>query len=709
MNHRIFTVLAVFGTLGGWAGELEQPIAKPKPTTTVYHGTTVEDDYLWLEDTASDQVQQWVLGQDAYARRQLAKFPHRSLIKKRLQTVGQTTRYIRPFKAGDRFFYQENRPGINSGNLWMEQPNGRKTKVLDVADLPDKMELRGTWPSPDGQKLAYALNKIGTRWGSIYIKNIEDPDRSSGQKFTESIEGYHTSFTTVTWRKDSLGFFYNSVEPESTEEGASQDPMPRGLFFHKLGTPQSKDKPVFQLPNQKEWLMTHSMSEDGRFLVIQGRNQDLRKAWLAEAPFQTTREIFKVKGSISFLGAHGRELFFLNHEDAERGQITAFDFENFEKKRTVISEHKDTLVSGTMENGLMVLTYRKDALPELRAFHADGRPAFEIDLPKIASPGVSRGQSGDGEMFVRLSNLTDPGSIWRLSLKTGRFEEIKAAKTNHDPDQFTTRQVFFQSKDGTRIPMFLVHKKDLVANGENPVLMYGYGAGNWAAFPWYQTHMQVWLEMGGVYAMPNIRGGGEYGRLWAEAGMKHKKQNAIDDFIAAGRWLIESGITSSKKLIGNGGSASGPLIGAAMIQAPDLFGAALIEWPALDMLRFHQYPGGRYWTWGNGTPEDPDDFRVLRTWSPYHNINAGTCYPPTLMIVGEKDQGTIPAHAYKFQAALQKANACQNPILMRMVWSGRHYQYGKNTADSQETWADILSFLGKTTGLEEIPFSAAGQ
>jgi prolyl oligopeptidase len=403
----------------------------------------------------------------------------------------------------------------------------------------------------------------------------------------------------------------------------------------------------------------------------------------------------------------GNTIWMRTTENAPNGKVVAVDLTRPQREhwQTLIPESEHVLIGTNVIGDRILTVYREHAKPVVKVFHTDGKLAYNLELPKLGFLSSFSGRQSHQTAYYTLNGLADPGTLYALDVASGKSKVFRKAELDYDPDQFITRQVFYTSKDGTRIPMFLVHRDGLKLNPETPVFLYGYGAGNWSAYPWHQPHMAVWLEMGGVYALPGIRGGGEYGYTWHEAGIGHNKQNAIDDFIASARWLIEQGYTSTKKLAINGGSASGPLVGAALVQEPDLFGAAVVEWPVTDMLRFEAFPGGRFWTWSNGSVKDPEDFRSLHAWSPYHNVTKGTHYPATLIIVGEQDESTVPAHGYKLQAALQHAQAGKNPILMRVIEDGAHYQYGATTEKSVDNWADLLAFLVGALDMKPVEFA----
>jgi prolyl oligopeptidase len=452
------------------------------------------------------------------------------------------------------------------------------------------------------------------------------------------------------------------------------------------------------------------VSSDGRWLVITEsangspdnavRVVDLRRANGPVVPLVSNPD-----AAYSFLGSVGDTLFFQTSLDAPNSRIIAIDVTTpaRESWREVVPESRDVIepfIGAAAIGDHLIVPYRHDAWMLVKVFHRDGRHAYDLELPKVASiwTGFVGREQGREAMFV-LSDFADPGSIYRLDVPTGRLDLFRRPELAHDPDAFTTRQVFYTSTDGTRIPMFLSHRKDVVPDRDTPVLMYAYGAFAWSASPWFRPDVTAWMERGGVFALPNIRGGGEYGRAWHEAGIRRNKQVAIDDAIAAAEWLVAQSWTSPSRFAFNGGSASGMLAGAVLVQRSNLFAAVTIDYPALDMVRLDQFTGGKQWRSDFGSTEDPEDFRALLAYSPYHTLKQGTCYPATMVLPGEKDESTVPMHSYKFVAALQHAQRCDNPVLMRVAWGAGH-SAGATVEESIDNWADQISFLERAMELK---------
>jgi prolyl oligopeptidase len=418
----------------------------------------------------------------------------------------------------------------------------------------------------------------------------------------------------------------------------------------------------------------------------------------------------KADAAYTFLGNEGTRFWIYTDLEAPRGRVVAIDLTKPQREHwtEVIPQAEETIAGGSLAGGnalglfgdRFVIMYMKDGRPLVKVFDRQGRFQYEVDLPDGGSIwGGLSGAQNDPEVFYQFLGLTDPSTIHRLNLETGKSTIFHRSKLRFNPDDCVTTQVFYKSKDGTRVPMFVSHKKGLQPDGSHPAFMYGYGAFGWSSFLWYQPQVLVWMEMGGVYAQPSLRGGGEYGEAWHQAGMKLNKQNAIDDYIAAAEWLIANKYASPSKLVANGGSASGALAGAAVIQRPDLFNACIIDRPALDMIRFDQFTGAGHWIQEFGSSTNAEEFQALYAYSPYHNLKPGQCYPATMIMVGDRDEVTVPMHAYKFTAALQAAQGCGQPVLLKMMWGAGH-NFGATTEQMIDSMADEITFLARALNLE---------
>lgn len=472
-----------------------------------------------------------------------------------------------------------------------------------------------------------------------------------------------------------------------------------GIYRHRLGQAQNDDHRFGEAVAETDGYVAKSLGGERRFLVRIHRKDETRTvAWMdARQPQNQFAQLFSVSATINYLGDWQGRLYFQTNHGAPMARVVVVDPQQAAPTFwcEVVAPDQHALVGAALERDLLVLSYREHTQPVLRLQRLSGEKT-RVALPHGGLLTINPGSFGDGIATISVNSLIEPGSAYCLDLNSGKVRLLATSDWVLKPEDFVMRQVFYASKDGTKVPMFIVEKRGLPADQVAPTLLYGYGAGNWSAYPWFQPHIAVWLEMGGRYAMPGLRGGGEYGEAWHLAGIKHNKQNGINDFIAAAEFLIQHGFTRTDQLAANGGSASGPLVAAAMVQRPELFGACLIEWPAIDMLRFKQYPGGAFWVWGHGDPDNAHDFAMLRKWSPYHNLAERGCYPATMLLLGEKDESTAAAHGYKFQAALQRAQHCDKPVVTRVIWNGGHYQYGNDEKQTLDLWVDVLSFLQRT-------------
>ncbi len=700
---RVLRLAIVLGlAAAGAATAAEPPAAKRVEHVDVYHGVQVADPYRWLEDMGSAETLEWIRAQDTWARKQLAAVPAREALRRQVRQFADVTRSSIPVATAAGLFFALGDGSFSDSRIVFE-PQGQPARVVvDRPTDPERVVSR-FFPSPSGDHLAYSTTARGSRWEHFRVRVV-----ASGVDLPDEVVDVSAGRSSVSWARDGSGFYYERLQAPAAGAELTQTVGRERLFFHRLGSAQSDDRVVFDAEDE-DLALTHALSADGQYLILhlgpQGTplNRVLYRRLTDEGtPFLPL--VADADAAYTFLGNDGPVFWFQTSFEAPRGRVIAIDTRKPERAawRELIPESADTIdtwIGARAVGRRLLVGYRKDAWLALRAFEPDGRPAYEVALPKVASIWSFGGLQGEPEAFFSLSDFVDPGTVYRLEVASGKTSVFRRPELAYDPDAFVTRQVFFRSKDGTRVPMFLAHKKDLVFDGQRPVFLYGYGAFSWAASPWFQPQVAVWLERGGVYALPNLRGGGEYGEAWHAAGSRRNEPKSIEDFLAAAEWLIAEGISSPARLVANGGSASGPLVGAAMLARPELFAASLIDFPALDMLRLDHFTGGRGWRPEFGSTEDPQDFQVLRAYSPYHNVRPATCYPATLIAPGEKDEVTVPMHAYKFAAALQHAQNCPAPILLRVSWGAGH-SYGATNEDAMDTWADQLAFLVQQLGLE---------
>jgi len=667
-----------------------------------YHGTKVADPYRWLEDDYSPETKAWIDAQNKVTFGYLAKIPQRERIKTRLTELWNYERYAVPFKEGGRYFYTKNDGLQNQSVLYtMDAVDSPARMLLD----PNKFSADGTIAlagvavSDDGNLMAYGTSSGGTDWQEWHVRDI-----ASGADRPDLIQWVKTS--SASWAKDGKGFFYSRYDqPDSTNTLKGVNYYQK-LYYHKLGTPQSEDVLVYHRPDQKEWGFSGQVTDDGNYLVIsvwQGTDTRNRVFYSElQTPDSKVVELLNdFDADYTFIDNIGTKFYFRTDLDAPRGRVIAIDITKPERAnwKEVIPQTGNRLQVVNLVNDQFISEYLKDAHAEIQILSLGGKLLRQVSLPGIGSAGGFGGKRRDTETFYAFTSFTTPTTIFHYDVRTGKSEVFREPTVKFNPADYETKQVFYRSKDGTRVPMFITHRKGTRLNGRNPTLLYGYGGFDISLTPSFSVGTLVWLEMGGVFAEPNLRGGGEYGKEWHEAGMKLNKQNVFDDFIAAAEWLIANKYTSREKLAISGGSNGGLLVGACLNQRPDLFRAALPAVGVMDMLRFHKFTRGWAWTSDYGSPDDPQEFKALRAYSPYHNIKPGTAYPATLVTTADHDDRVVPAHSFKYAAALQAAQAGSHPVLIRIETRAGHGA-GKPTSKMIEETADKWTFLVHELGVE---------
>jgi len=671
-----------------------------------YHGTRVEDPYRWLEDTDAAETKAWVEAQNRVTFDFLGKIPEREAIRQRLTRLWNYPRFGVPFKEGGRYFLFRNTGLQNQSVLYVHQTLSDSGRVLlDPNTLsPDgTVALSTTSVSPDGRLLAYGVSSGGSDWQEFRVRDV-----ATGRDLVDTLKW--VKFSGAAWTHDNAGFFYSRY---AAPEGNALTQANKGhkLYYHRIGTPQSADVLVWERPDKPEWYVFGGVSEDGRYLLVyvnQGtdpRNRlyyvDLGNARRPNVKAPVVRFLDEADANYSFVGNDGPVFYLTTDLQAPRGRLVAVDTRNPDRARwrTLIAEGKDALQGVEMVNNQFVASYLQDAASRIRLFALNGTPAGEVQLPTLGSAGGFSGKRRDAEAFFSFTSFLYPTTIFRHDFRSGKTEVFRAPQiAGFDPSQYETRQVFYTSKDGTRVPMFITHRRGMALDGNNPTLLYAYGGFNVSITPAFSVSNLAWLEMGGVYAVANLRGGAEYGEEWHQAGMLERKQNVFDDFIAAAEHLVREKYTSPKKLAVAGGSNGGLLVGAVVNQRPDLFGAALPAVGVMDMLRYHKFTVGWGWVPEYGSAEDPKMFPVLHAYSPLHNLKPGTCYPATMVTTADHDDRVVPGHSFKYAAALQAAQGCDNPTLIRVETRAGHGA-GKPTSKQIEEAADRLAFLVKTLGV----------
>ncbi|MBN3921680.1 prolyl oligopeptidase family serine peptidase, partial [Nostoc sp. NMS4] len=642
-----------------------------------YHGTLVADPYRWLEDPDSEETRTWIEAQNKVTFGYLSEIPAREKIKQRLTKLWDYEKYGIPFKEGEslrdgsteRYFYFKNDGLQNQSVLYtLKTLDDQPEVLLDPNKLSEDgtVALSGLSISEDGKLLAYGLSSSGSDWQEWKVRNVET--REDLQDHLKWIK-----FSGASWTHDHQGFFYSRYDEPNEKTQLEDVNYYQKLYYHQLGKPQSEDILIYHRPDQKEWGFSGGVTEDGRYLIISiWLGSDSKNLVFSKDLTNPNAEVLELinqfEADYSFIDNDDSVFYFRTDFNAPRGRVIAIDTKNPapENWQEIIPKSAETLESVGILNNQFVADYLKDAHSQIKIFDLKGAFIREVELPGLGSAGGFGGKRYDTETFYSFTSFTIPGTIYRYDMVTGKSEVFRQPQVDFNPDDYETKQVFYHSKDGTRIPMFITYKKGIKLDGNNPTYLYAYGGFNASMTPGFSVSLLVWMEFGGVYAMPNIRGGGEYGEEWHQAAVKEKKQNVFDDFIGAAEWLIANKYTKTEKLAIAGGSNGGLLVGACITQRPDLFGAALPAVGVMDMLRFHKFTIGWAWTSEYGSADNSEEFPALYAYSPLHNITPNTAYPATLITTADHDDRVVPAHSFKFAAALQEAHTGDAPTLIRI-------------------------------------------
>ncbi len=669
-----------------------------------YHGTRVADPYRWLEDDVreSDKVAAWVKDQNEVTFGFLEAIPERKAIEKRLTELWDFEKFGSFFKAGGRYYYLHNTGLQNQYVLFVMDSLDDEPRVLidpNTWSEDGTVALSGMSFSDDGRYLAYGIQDGGSDWRTWRVMEID-----GGRLLDDELQWL--KFTSTTWTKDGKGFFYSRYD--APKEGAEFQSLNlnQKVFYHQVGTFQDDDVLVYRRPDNPDWGFQTEVTEDGRYLIItiwKGTDDKYRIVTkdLAEPYAMPVELIANFDNEYTLIGNDGPVLFFKTDLNAPKRRVIAIDTRKPDGAawKELIPEAENVMTGVGLVGNQFIAEYLKDARSQVKLFAMDGRFLSDLELPGIGSAGGFGGKRTDTETFYSFSSFAVPPSIYRYDLITRESTLLRRAKVDFVPEDYVTEQVFYTSKDGTRVPMFLTHKKGMKRDGSTPTLLYGYGGFNIPLTPRFSISRLAWMEMGGLYAQANLRGGGEYGEAWHKAGTKLQKQNVFDDFIAAAEWLIDEDYTSCEKLAIQGGSNGGLLVGASMAQRPDLFGACLPAVGVMDMLRFHKFTAGRFWVDDYGSADDPEEFKALYAYSPYHNLKDGTAYPPTLITTADTDDRVVPGHSFKFAARLQEAHQGDAPVLIRIETRAGHGS-GKPTSMIIEELADQWAFLVEILGMK---------
>jgi len=677
----------------------DYPDTEKIPVADNYFGTTVEDPYRWLEDDMSEKTAAWVKEQNIVTFGYLEKIPFREQIRERLSEMWNYEKYGMPFRRGEYTYFAKN-DGLQNQFVYYRQKEGGEMELfLD----PNKFSADGTTSlgeigfSKDGSLAAYSISEGGSDWRKIITINA-----LNGEVTGDTLND--VKFSDISWQGNE-GFYYSSYDkPEGSELSAMTDH--HKLYFHKMGTRQSDDKIVFGSDIKRRYVGGY-VTEDGRYLVVTAAISTTGNELYIKDLARPQNDFRVVVGNFDndhyIIDNQGTKLFIYTNLNAPNGRIVSVDADNPAPENWVdfIPETENVLQPST-GSGYFFANFLKDAVSYVIQYDSNGNMLREIILPGVGSASGFSGRKEDREVYYSFSNYTTPSTIYRLDPATGDAQVYKKPEVLFNSENYTSEQVFYSSKDGTRVPMIITHKKDVILNGKNPTILYGYGGFNISQTPGFGISNALWLELGGIYAVPNIRGGGEYGERWHSAGTRMNKQNVFDDFIAAAGYLIENNYTSPQYLAVRGGSNGGLLVGAVMTQRPELFKVALPAVGVLDMLRYHKFTAGAGWAYDYGTSEESQDmFSYLLNYSPVHNVREGTSYPATLITTSDHDDRVVPAHSFKFAAHLQEKQAGTNPVLIRIETQAGHGA-GTPVSKTIEQYADIFSFTLWNMGIRKL-------
>ncbi|HET9279973.1 MAG TPA: prolyl oligopeptidase family serine peptidase [Flavitalea sp.] len=673
--------------------QLQYPNTRKTDTIDNYHGTNVPDPYRWLEDDNSEETRSWVIAQNKTTQQYLASIPYRQQVKRRLEELWNYPRYTSPFKEGDYYYYYKN-DGLQNQSILYRQKGlkGMPEVFLDPNKLSEDgtASLAGLKFSLNSKYVAYSVSQSGSDWRVGYIIDV-----NTNTRLSEKMDWL--KFTGFSWKGDE-GFYYTRYpEPQKGEYLKGKNVLPQ-VYYHKIGTPQSDDVLVFEDKEHPQRLTGVALTEDERFLLLStSEGTSGGEIWYRDLkdPAQTEFKLlipgFKTEPRI--VDNVGDKLLVLTNDGAPNYKLVLVDPANPGSAhwKVIIPEKKEVLQSVSKGGGYLFAGYLKDASTKVYQYTYEGKLVREIKLPGIGTAGGFGGKKKDKEFYYEFTSFNYPPTIFRYDIETGKSELFRKSEAKFDPGLYETKQVFFKSKDGTKVPVFLSYRKGLKLDGNNPVLLYGYGGFNIPMTPGFSVSNAFFMEQGGIYAVVNLRGGNEYGEVWHNAGMLEKKQNVFDDFTGAAEYLIEEKYTSPAKLAIRGGSNGGLLVGAAMTQRPELFKVAIPQVGVMDMLRYHKFTIGYAWSVEFGSSEKKEQFEYLYKYSPLHNLKEGVQYPATIITTADHDDRVVPAHSFKFAARLQEVYKGENPVIIRIESKAGHGS-GKPVTKQIEEAADIWSF-----------------
>ena len=683
---------------------LTYPETKQVDTVDAYFDTEVKDPYRWLENDRSDETEEWVEAQNDLTFGYLEDIPYRNKLKERLTQVWNYEKIGAPFKRGEYTYFSKN-DGLQNQSVYYRYKNDESIEEAEEFLNPNTFSEDGTTSmagmsfTEDGELLAYSISEGGSDWRKIIVLDAE----SKKQKGDTIVD---VKFSGISW-KDNDGFYYSSYDkPEGSELSAKTDQ--HKLYYHKLGTSQDEDLLIYGgTEEQKHRYVSGSVTEDSHYLIVSASKSTSGNRLMMKDLTKSNSEFVDVidtyDSDVYIIENDGSKLFIVTDKEAPNKKIVTVDASSPQPENWVdFIPETENVLSPSTGSGYFFAEYMVDAVSQVKQYDYSGELVRQVELPGAGSVGGFGGKKEAEELYFSFTNYTTPGTIYKYNPESGTYEVYQKPAIDFDTEAYTSKQIFYTSKDGTKIPMIITHKKGIELDGTHPTMLYGYGGFNISLTPSFSTANTVWLENGGIYAVANLRGGGEYGKEWHNAGIKMKKQNVFDDFIAAAEYLIDEKYTSSNKLAIRGGSNGGLLVGATMTQRPDLMQVALPAVGVLDMLRYHTFTSGAGWAYDYGTSEDnPEMFEYLRGYSPLHNLNEGTEYPATLVTTGDHDDRVVPAHSFKFAAELQSKQAGDNPTLIRIETDAGHGA-GKPTSKIIQEYADIFAFTFYNMGYEEM-------
>ncbi len=681
--------------------KLEYPITKKTDQVDDYFGTKVADPYRWLENDTSKETADWVKAQNKVTFDFLSKIPFREKIRERLTQVWDYPRKSALFKYSNHYFSYRNNGLQNQSVLYVQESPAKDAPSRILID-PNTLSQDGTVAmgtisvSKDGKYIAYSVARGGSDWNEILVKEI-----ATGKDLTDNIKW--VKFSGISWYKD--GFFYSGYDAPGKGTELTKKNEFHKLYYHKMGTSQEKD--VVIMENKKEALRMHygSVTDDENYLIVYESAAGKRGSAIHVKDLKNNKPFKQIVSEFdyeySFFDNDGEILYARTNKNAPKYKVISIDLKNTEEKnwKDLIPEKENVLENALTAGGKFVVTYMKDAYSQMEIYENNGSFVRTIDLPAIGTVSTFNGDKKENLAFYVFTSFTTPGDIYQYDVSTGKSVLYESSKIKFDGTQYEVKQVFFTSKDGTKIPMFITHKKGLKMDGKNPTILYGYGGFNVSLTPSFNNALVVWLENGGIYCMVNLRGGGEYGKKWHEAGTKLNKQNVFDDFIAAAEYLIKEKYTSPAKLAARGGSNGGLLVGAVINQRPDLFGAAIPAVGVMDMLRFQKFTIGWNWVSDYGSSDNKEEFEYIYKYSPLHNIKENIKYPAVMVTTADHDDRVVPAHSFKYIAELQSKYKGPSPVIIRIETMAGH-SAGKPTSKIIDEYADVWSFLFYTLGVE---------